>query len=131
MSIWMKILLVGVGGGIGAVCRLLLSLAIRATGDWLGLTTWIINTTACFMIGLFAGMMLTAPWSPWAKTAFAMLTMTGFCGGFSTFSEYTLDCIKYFEAGHVGIWVIFAAATIFAGLFFCAFGYWLGGKIFA
>ncbi|MBD5201351.1 MAG: fluoride efflux transporter CrcB [Bacteroidales bacterium] len=129
MNIWTKILLVGLGGGIGAICRLLISTWLRVSGEWLGLTTWIINTLACFLIGLFAGWLIASAWSPWAKTAFAMLTMTGFCGGFSTFSEYTLDCIKYFEAGHVGIWVIFAAATIFSGLFCCALGYWLGSRI--
>ncbi|MCM1291613.1 MAG: CrcB family protein [Prevotella sp.] len=125
----MKILFVGIGGGLGAICRLLISTWMRTTGEWLGLTTWVINTSACFLIGLFAGLLISSDWTPWAKTAFAMLTMTGFCGGFSTFSEYTLDCIKYFEAGHVGIWVIFASATIFAGLFCCALGYWWGSRL--
>lgn len=129
MSIWAKIALVAAGGALGSVCRLLISTAMRPTGEWLGLATWVINTIGCLLIGLFAGWLVSSTWTPEIKTGFAMLTMTGFCGGFSTFSEYTLDCIKYFEAGHVGIWVIFAAATIFSGLFCCAFGYWLGAKL--
>ncbi|MBO4965403.1 MAG: CrcB family protein [Muribaculaceae bacterium] len=129
MNIWLKILLVGVGGSIGAICRLLLTELINASGIWLGITSWIINTSACFLIGLFAGWLITCGWTPFWKTGFTMLMMVGFCGGFSTFSEYTLDCIRYFESGHVGVWVIFALATVFAGLFCCALGYWLGTKL--
>lgn len=129
MNIWNKILLVAIGGAVGSVCRLLISSAIRPHGEWLGLATWVINTIGCLLIGIFAGWLVTSTASSEWKTGFAMLTMTGFCGGFSTFSEFTLDCVKYFQSGHLGIWVIFAAATIFCGLFCCAFGYWLGAKI--
>ena len=129
MSLWLKILLVFAAGGTGAACRLLVETAIRTTGIWMGLATWIINTVGCFLMGLFAGWVAVSPWGDFDKTAFAMLTMTGFCGGFSTFSEFTLDCVKYFEAGHIGTWVIFGLLSIFAGLFSCAFGYWLGQKL--
>lgn len=129
MSIWIKILIVGVFGGIGAVCRLLIENAVRTTGLWMGFSTWIINTLGCLLIGLFAGWLLSSPWSAEAKTAFALATMTGFCGGFSTFSSFTLDCVKYFEAGHFGTWLIFGSLTVFCGLFFCALGYWVGSKL--
>lgn len=129
MSVGIKILIVGVFGGIGAVCRLLIENAVRTTGLWMGLSTWIINTIGCFLIGIFAGWLVTAPWNAEVRTAFALATMTGFCGGFSTFSSFTLDCVKYFEAGHFGTWLIFGAMTVFCGLFFCALGYWLGSRI--
>ena len=129
MSLWLKILLVFFSGGIGATCRLLVETAIRTTGIWMGLATWVINTIGCFLIGVFAGWLVISQWNTFDKTAFAMITMTGFCGGFSTFSSFTLDCVKYFEAGQLGTWVVFAILTIFIGLFSCAFGYWLGQKI--
>lgn len=129
MGIWLKILIVGISGGIGAVCRLLIQQAMPTSGPWLGLNTWVINTLGCLLIGFFAGMLAVVPWTEEWKTAFAMATMTGFCGGFSTFSSFTLDCVKYFEAGHFGIWLIFGGMTVFCGLFFCALGYWLGTKI--
>lgn len=129
MSIWYKILLVGVSGGIGSVTRLLLQTWIHPGGVWMALSTWIINSLGCFIIGVCTGYLLVSPWGDPAKTTFSLLTMTGFCGGFSTFSEFTLDCVRYFEAGEFGIWIVFAGMTIFVGLFACAFGYWLGSKL--
>lgn len=129
MSLWLKILIVFISGGIGAVCRLLIENAIRTTGMWMGFSTLLINTIGCFLIGIFAGWLVISQWGDFSKTAFALMTMTGFCGGFSTFSEFTLDCVKYFEAGELGTWVIFGLLTIFMGLFFCAFGFWLGQRM--
>ena len=129
MSLLTKAILVFFAGGLGATCRLLVENALKPSGIWLGFSTWVVNSTGCLLIGIFAGILVASSWSNDAKTAFAMLAMTGFCGGYSTFSSFTLDCVKYFEAGHLGIWVIFALATIFVGLFACAFGYWLGQRI--
>lgn len=95
----------------------------------MGLSTWIINTLGCFIIGLCAGYLLVSSWGDTAKTTFGLIMMTGFCGGFSTFTEFTLDCVRYFEAGRFSVWIIFAGMTIFAGLLACAVGYWLGSKI--
>lgn len=126
MNLLVKILLVFVSGGIGAVCRLLINNCVRTTGLWMGLSTLVVNTIGCLLIGIFAGWVMVSGWSQTVRTAFTMLTMVGFCGGFSTFSSFTLDCVKYFEAGHLGVWVIFGTLTVFVGLFSCALGYWLG-----
>ena len=129
MSIWFRLLLVAVAGGIGAMCRYLVLLAVNAHGPWMGISTWIVNTLGCFIIGVCAGWLLVSPWATPQREMFGLLLMTGFCGGFSTFSAFTLDCVKYFESGHIGIWVVFGAATIFVGLLACAVGYWLGTKL--
>ena len=122
-------LLVGAAGGAGAICRYLILLATRTTGQLQGFGTLIVNVIACFLIGIFAGYMVVSPWNSEHKTAFTLLTMTGFCGGFSTLSAFTLDCVKYYEAGQIFIWVVFATLTIFISLFGCAVGYWIGQKI--
>lgn len=129
MSIWIKILLVFLSGGIGAACRFLIEDTLKMSTLWAAFPTWLINTLGCLLIGIFAGMVVSSSWSNETKTAFTLLTMTGFCGGFSTFSSFTLDCVKYFENGHLGIWIIFGTATVMIGLFACAFGYWLGQRL--
>lgn len=128
LSIGIRLLLVGVSGGIGAICRYLILLACRTTGDLQGFGTLVVNVIACFLIGIFAGWLVVSPWNSEYKTAFALLTMTGFCGGFSTLSAFTLDCVRYYEAGQIFIWIVFATLTIFISLFACAVGYWIGQK---
>lgn len=125
----MKILLVGLSGGIGSICRYLIMLLCPSTGTWMGLGTWIVNTIGCLIIGVLAGYALVSPWSTPYKSIFVLMTMTGFCGGFSTFSSFTLDCVRYFEAGQLWIWIILGTMTVFCGLFACALGYWLGQRL--
>lgn len=128
LSIWLRIALVGVAGGLGAIVRYLILLAVRTTGELQGFGTLVVNVIACFLIGIFAGWLVVSPWNNESKTAFSLLTMTGFCGGFSTLSAFTLDCVKYYEEGQIFIWIVFATLTIFVSLFGCAIGYWIGQK---
>ncbi|MBD5181810.1 CrcB family protein [bacterium] len=129
MNIWIRIALVAIAGGGGAVLRYLIELALKNSP--LGFATWVINSIGCFLIGIFGGWLVNTHcgWSEDLRTSFALLTMTGFCGGFSTFSSFTLDSVKYYEAGHFLTWVIFATMTLFVGLFGCALGYYLGKHI--
>ena len=129
LSLWIRLLLVGVSVGAGAITRYLILLATRTTGDLQGFGTLVVNSIACFLIGIFAGYLVVSPWNNEYKTAFTLLTMTGFCGGFSTLSAFTLDCVKYYEAGQIFIWIVFAVLTIFVSLFGCAVGYWIGQKL--
>lgn len=128
VPMWLRFVIVGVAGGIGAICRYLILVHMRILGDLQGLGTLVVNSIACFIIGIFAGWMVVAPWSDAQKTVFTLLTMTGFCGGFSTFSAFTLDCVRYYEAGQIFVWIIFGTLTVFVGLFGCAVGYWIGQK---
>ena len=121
--------MVAVSSAIGGVVRYIIELALERAP--VGFDTWVINSLGCLIIGICAGWLANTgcQWNSNIRETFFLLTMTGFCGGFSTFSEFTLDCVKYFEAGHIGTWVIFGLLSIFAGLFSCAFGYWLGQKL--
>lgn len=134
MNTFYKILVVWVFGGLGAVTRygVLLFMDARglATGNWLGLPTLVFNVTACFIIGFLAGLIYThAEWSDTLKGALSLSAMTGFCGGFSSFSSYTLDSLHYFEDGKLNVWVVFGVLTVFLSLFVCALGYWIGKKL--
>lgn len=127
MNMFSKILLMGMSGGLGAIVRYLMILLIHPrTGNLNALATLAVNTTACFLIGVFAGWLMVSPWSEKTKSIYALTLMTGFCGGFSTFSAFTLDCVRYFEAGQILTWAGIAALTVFGSILTCFTGYWMG-----
>lgn len=127
LSIWQKIAIVGVSGGIGAICRLLVDvyLAPYCKGVWNTLPTLLINVAGCFLIGLFAGLAVRNHLENETRTFFTLATMTGFCGGFSTFAHFTLDMLKYVQASQIMVSIAYTAATFFCGLACCFFAYWL------
>lgn len=133
MPIWSKILIVWIFGGLGATTRFGIEQFMKlhgwSSGNLMGLPTLVINVPACFIIGLCAGYLFNTSWSSETKNIFTLASMTGFCGGFSTFSSYTLDSLHYFEQGKLNVWVVFGVLTVFLSLFVCALGYWLGKKI--
>lgn len=127
MNMLSKILLMGLSGGLGAIVRYLMILLIHPrTGNLNALATLAVNLTACLLIGVFAGWLMVSPWSEKTKSIYALTLMTGFCGGFSTFSAFTLDCVRYFEAGQILTWAGIAALTVFGSILTCFTGYWMG-----
>lgn len=128
MKALIDVTLVFVGGGLGAVCRHIIEVLLKYTDEWLGTAVWLINTVGCFLIGLFAGWLLTCDWSQGSKHTFTLLAMTGFCGGFTAFSSFTLDCVRYCTAGKIGAGLVYVVITLLAGLASTGVGLWAGSK---
>lgn len=84
-----KIALVMLGGGLGAVCRYLLGLAaadLLGTGFPLG--TLAANMAGCLLIGMAFALSARVRFFP---TPARLFFTTGFLGGLTTFSTYTLE----------------------------------------
>lgn len=91
------ILAVAAGGALGAVVRYLVSIgAGRAFGTDFPWGTLIINVTGSFLIGILTGL-FAMKWNlPQAARIF--LTV-GICGGYTTFSTFSLDAWYLIERG--------------------------------
>ena len=91
------ILAVAFGGALGSVSRYLVGIG---SGKLFGVDfpwgTLIINVTGSFLIGLFVGMFATRWDLPQAVRVF--LTV-GICGGYTTFSTFSLDAFYLMERG--------------------------------
>lgn len=129
MNIWSQLLCVFLSGGLGAGCRFLVQHWLNPTGIWTALGTLAVNASGCLIMGIFAGILAASDWDASVRTAWSVMLMTGFCGGYTTFSLFALDCIRYFQNGQLGIWTLFAAATILSCIFACALGFWIGKSI--
>ncbi len=93
------ILAVALGGAIGSVARYLVGIG---SGKLFGMTfpwgTLIINFTGSFLIGAFIGLFATKWDLPQAARVF--LTV-GICGGYTTFSTFSLDAFYLMERGEL------------------------------
>ncbi|MGV3346334.1 fluoride efflux transporter CrcB [Enterobacteriaceae bacterium LUAb1] len=92
------LLAVFIGGGIGSVLRWLLSLRLNLLHQAIPLGTLIANLTGAFIIGLVFAIFnrLTAPDPVWK-----LLITTGFCGGLTTFSTFSLEVIYLLQEGRI------------------------------
>lgn len=111
------ILAVAAGGALGAVVRYLVAIASgRAFGTAFPWGTLIINVTGSFLIGLFAALFATRWNLPQAARIF--LTV-GICGGYTTFSTFSLDAWYLIERGQnwaSGVYMIASVVLSLAAL---------------
>ena len=119
---WVTYLYVFVGAAIGGVGRYSLSGVI---GYWIGLTfpwgTLIVNITGCFIIGVFNT--VTGPDGILLVPAnLRVFVMVGICGGYTTFSSFSLETLNLVRNGE---WFA-SGAYIVASTLFCLVGVWLG-----
>ncbi len=114
-------LLVFLGGGLGSVVRMGLGNWLNSAG-LLPLGTMIANGLACFLVGMGVG------WIAFG-TAGRWFWVTGFCGGFSTFSTYTLEGILLLEQGKYYLTAMYLLGSVVGGLTCTLFGLWVGRSL--
>lgn len=115
----MNFLQVALGGAMGAVCRYATGLAaVRLLGKGYPWGTLIVNVAGSFLMGVLVVVLLQL-----SGNRFAPLLVTGFLGGFTTFSAFSLDAVTLYERGQVGlaagyvtVSVVLSIAALFAGL---------------
>ena len=115
-------LLIALGGAIGSVARHGISEAVglRFDGPFPSIPwgTLIVNITGSFAIGFFA----SYSGRPLANNEMRLFLMTGICGGYTTFSAFSLQTLNLLRAGDGAR----AAAYIASSVAFCLLGTWLG-----
>ncbi len=117
MKFW---LLVFLGGGLGSLCRAALSMWFNGL-HWIPAGTFIANLTACFLLGFAV---------EWVKGAEARwFWAVGFCGGFSTFSTFSLETYVLWEKGQYIQGMLYATFSFLACLIALSLGL-IGGKYF-
>ena len=114
--------LIAVGGALGSLLRAWLSVVmLELTGPLFPWGTILINILGSFVIGWFGT--LTALDGRFAVSTDArMFVMVGFCGGFTTFSSFSLQTLDLFRDGRPGQ----AALNIALSVALCLLGVWLG-----
>jgi CrcB protein len=118
----MAYLWVAIGGALGSVARFwmngLVSARVGETFPW---GTLSINITGSFIIGILAA--LTRPELGGAhRAAIIQFCMIGICGGFTTFSSFSLQTLNLLRDGE---W-LYAAGNILLSVILCMIAVGLG-----
>ncbi len=102
------------GGGIGSVCRYLLTLSInRQLTTAFPAGTFAVNVTGCFLIGLLYGIAIRYSWF---NAEWRLFLITGICGGYTTFSTFSYEAVGLIREGNYGYFLLYVAGSIVLGL---------------
>jgi CrcB protein len=108
------LLLVGLGGGAGSIFRYLASVVVaRYFQGVFPLAVFTVNVSGCFMIGLFLGLLERQLFT---NPDLKLLFVTGFCGGYTTFSAFSAENVDLIQSGHCLTAFLYIAASILAGM---------------
>ena len=92
----MILFLIALGGAVGSLLRYLIGGAVqRTSGSGFPAGTMFVNVVGCFLIGVFVRFLLNMQLSAELRA----LLVVGFCGGFTTFSTFTLEAAGLVEGG--------------------------------
>jgi CrcB protein len=113
---------IAIGSALGGVGRYACSsLIARSFGESFPWGTLLVNVSGSFVIGAFAA--LSGPDGRWLVSPDTRLFVTiGLCGGYTTFSSFSLQTLNLIRAGEFGP----AAGNIAGSVVLCLLGVWLG-----
>ena len=119
-----SILLVGLGGAIGSILRYLSSMMVNKYWQQaFPLATFLINMLGCLLIGM---LMAFIEKQPGVSDNFRLLFVTGFCGGYTTYSAFAYENTSLMSNGQTLVAFAYIAASVLVGILFVWVGMYLG-----
>ena len=111
--------MVAIGGALGSVARFWISTVVsnRIT-ETFPLGTLVVNVTGSFLIGLLAAMSRSNGMSNTTRT----FLMVGVCGGYTTFSSFSLQNLQLLQNGNL----YYAGLNTALSLVLCMVAVWIG-----
>ena len=116
----MILLLIAVGGAAGSVLRYLIGGRVQHFAPHgFPLGTLFVNVAGCFLIGIFVRQFMNIQ----THNSLRALLMVGFCGGFTTFSAFSMETVGLIEGGeypraiaYIMLSVLLCLIATFAGM---------------
>lgn len=118
-----SLMLVGIGGGLGSICRYFAGTLIQQKStSTFPIGTLTINILGSLLIGLLIGIVgKNFSYSMDIK----LLFITGFCGGFTTFSTFSAENFQLLQNGQYSWAFIYTLTSITLGILAMGCGWWM------
>ena len=117
------IFFVGLGGAVGSISRYLLSGFIsKIYLSNFPIATYVVNIVGCFLIGILMGIFAKYNLQ---DSDLKWLLITGFCGGFTTFSTFGYENFNLFQTHNYFLSIIYISLSVFFGIFAVGLGLFL------
>jgi fluoride exporter len=118
-----NLLLVGLGGGLGSMARYICQKWLNTgMAAHFPLGTFAVNIVGCLAIGILWGISFKSFDS---NEQWKLLLMVGLCGGFTTFSAFTLEGIGLLRENRISTFFLYMAGSVITGLL----ATWLGMRL--
>ena len=109
-----NLVLVALGGGIGSVARYLCQKWFAENTvhpfPW---ATFFVNLLGCLLIGIIYAM---AERSSLLTPQTRLLLITGFCGGFTTFSAFAFENMDLLRSGDISYFILYSVGSVILGI---------------
>ena len=113
MTLFINCLAVGAGGALGAVARFLLGLIPIKPQNGFPVITLFINVAGAFFIGILAAL---ASKISGLDSRLLLFLKAGFCGGFTTFSTFSLETLQLFQNGRTALGILYIILSLLLGI---------------
>lgn len=113
-----NILLVGLGGGVGSILRYGVSVLIHS--KLFPYATLAVNIIGSFIIGVVFALSIKQEGLP---DTWKLFLATGICGGFTTFSAFSLENMGLIQSGKYGMALTYILISIVLGILATFLGY--------
>lgn len=119
---------VAIGGGAGSLLRYAIGLGFPFVGHRFPWSTFAINVVGSFLIGL-AWVLIVEKAAAWPEAR--LWVMTGFLGGFTTFSTFSLEALVLWQNGHTSLALSYLLGSLLAGMMAIALAVWLTRQLWS
>jgi fluoride exporter len=124
----MQWLIIAIGGALGSVARFASVSYLTPIFNYrFPFGTFVVNIVGSFLIGIAYVVLVEKAVLP---VEWRLFFMTGFLGGFTTFSAFSLEMLQMWQEGHVLISIAYATSSVMLGLLMAYVGMQFAQKLF-